>query len=118
MKVQVGCSGYNYKEFKGHFYPEGLTQSKWLQYYCEHYNTVEINASFCQFPTIKSLKVWYDKTPENFRFSLKANNHITHYKKFNGTQTLIKEFYDVAQGGLKDKLDCILFQLPPSLKYS
>ena len=118
MKVHVGCSGYNYREWKGFFYPEGLAQSKWLQYYCEHYNTVEINASFYRFPTNKSLKAWYDKTPDNFRFSLKANNQITHYKKFNGTQSLVKEFYDVAKDGLKDKLDCILFQLPPSVKYS
>jgi uncharacterized protein YecE (DUF72 family) len=118
MKVHVGCSGYNYKEWKGLFYPEGLAQSKWLQYYAEHYNTVEINASFYRFPTDKSLKGWYDKTPDNFRFSLKANNQITHYKKFNGTHALVKEFYAVAKAGLKDKLDCILFQLPPSLKYS
>ncbi|WP_018344655.1 DUF72 domain-containing protein [Cytophaga aurantiaca] len=118
MKVHVGCSGYNYKEWKGLFYPENLPQSKWLQYYAQYYNTVEINASFYRFPTDKSLKGWYDKTPENFRFSLKANNQITHYKKFKDTQTLIKEFYDVAASGLKDKLDCILFQLPPSVKYS
>lgn len=118
MKVHVGCSGYNYKEWKGMFYPENLPQSKWLQYYCQHYNTVEINASFYRFPTEKSLKSWYDKTPDDFRFSLKATNHITHYKKFNATQSLVNEFYKVAATGLKEKLDCILFQLPPGLKYS
>lgn len=118
MKVHIGCSGYNYKEWKGLFYPENLPQSKWLEYYCQHYKTVEINASFYRFPTLKSLKGWYDKTPADFRFSIKATNQITHYKKFNGTQALIKQFYDVAKAGLKDKLDCILFQLPPSLKYS
>src|SRR6188508_3042260 len=104
MKVHVGCSGYNYKEWKGLFYPENLPQSKWLQYYCQHYKTVEINASFYRFPTVKSLQGWYDKTPEDFRFSLKATNQITHYKKFNGTQSLINEFYSVAKAGLKDKL--------------
>jgi uncharacterized protein YecE (DUF72 family) len=118
MKVHIGCSGYNYKEWKDMFYPQGLPQSKWLQYYAEQYNTVEINASFYRFPTSKSLKTWYEKTPAHFRFSLKANNQITHYKKFNGTKTLVKDLYAVAAEGLRDKLDCILFQLPPSLKYS
>jgi len=118
MNVHIGCSGYNYREWKGMFYPENIPQSKWLEYYTEHYNTVEINASFYRFPSGKSLKIWYDKTPTNFRFSLKANNQITHFKKFNGTQELINEFYDVADKSLKDKLECILFQLPPSVKYS
>jgi len=118
MNVHIGCSGYNYREWKGMFYPENIPQSKWLEYYTEHYNTVEINASFYRFPSGKSLKSWYDKTPPNFRFSLKANNQITHFKKFNGTQELINEFYDVADKSLKDKLECILFQLPPSVKYS
>lgn len=58
------------------------------------------------------------KLPPIFVFSLKANNQITHYKKFNGTKTLVKDLYAVAAEGLRDKLDCILFQLPPSLKYS
>lgn len=118
METHIGCSGYNYREWKGMFYPEGLAQSKWLQYYCQHYTTVEINASFYRFPTGKSLKSWYDKTPAGFRFSLKGNNQITHYKKFKDTQVLINELYEVASAGLKDKLDCILFQLPPSVKYT
>ncbi len=61
---------------------------------------------------------WYDKTPQHFRFSLNANKVITHYKKFKDTQQLVTEFYTIARDGLKDKLDCILFQLPPSLAYT
>ena len=116
--VHIGCSGYNYREWKGLFYPEELPQSKWLEYYCRQYNTVEINASFYKVPTVKSLTTWYKKTPVNFRFSIKANKVITHYKKFVETQNLITDFYNIALEGLKDKLDCILFQLPPSLAYT
>lgn len=118
MKVHVGCSGYIYKEWKGLFYPLGLSQSKWLEYYALHYNAVEVNSSFYRLPTEKSLKSWYDKTPAHFHFSVKANNRITHYKKFNNTETLITEFYDLVAAGLKDKLESVLFQLPPSVKYS
>ncbi len=118
MDINIGCSGYNYKEWKGLFYPVVISQNKWLEYYALHYNTVEINASFYRFPTEKSLKNWYDKTPAHFRFSIKATNQITHYKKFNDTQSIINEFYDVIKTGLRDKLECVLFQLPPSLIYS
>ena len=116
--VHIGCSGYNYRESKGLFYPEGLPQSKWLEFYCQHYNTVEINASFYKPPTVKTLTTWYKKTPADFRFSIKANKVITHYKKFVETQELITDFYTTVSEGLKEKLDCILFQLPPSLAYT
>jgi len=118
MEAHVGCSGYNYRDWKDLFYPLGLSQSKWLEFYALYYNTVEINTSFYRVPTEKSLKSWYDKTPQHFHFSVKANNQITHYKKFIDTKSIIKQFYDVVATGLKDKLDCILFQLPPSFKYS
>lgn len=118
MKVHIGCSGYNYREWKGLFYPEDLPQSKWLDFYCQQYNTVEINASFYKMPTIKSLTTWYKKTPDNFLFSLKANREITHYKKFVQTQNLVTEFYNIALVGLKNKIACILFQFPPSFSYT
>lgn len=116
--LHIGCSGYNYREWKGLFYPEGLPQSKWLEFYCKQYNTVEINASFYKLPTVKTLTTWYKKTPENFRFSIKVNKVITHYKKFVETHDLVTDFYNIALEGLKEKLDCILFQLPPSLAYT
>ncbi|MBX9853337.1 MAG: DUF72 domain-containing protein [Cytophagaceae bacterium] len=117
MKSYVGCSGYNYREWKGKFYPADLPQSKWLEYYTRHYNTIEINASFYKMPTEKGLQKWYNGVPEDFKFSIKANKIITHYRRFKNTEEQIKIFYEAAEKGLRDKLSCVLFQFPPSFKY-
>jgi len=108
----LGCSGYYYNHWKGLFYPETLPKTKWLQYYTQHFNSVEINNTFYRFPTEKLLQDWYNKTPQNFKFTLKANRSITHTRKFHNTQDLTKRFYQLASL-LKGKLLCVLFQLPP-----
>jgi len=108
----LGCSGYYYNQWKSLFYPEKLPKTKWLQYYAQNFNTVEINNTFYRFPTEKLLQGWYDKTPSNFKFTVKANRSITHARKFHNTQDQTKRFYELASL-LKDKLLCVLFQLPP-----
>jgi len=118
MKENIGCSGYFYREWKGKFYPPTLSGSKWLEFYATHFNTIEINASFYKFPEAKSLRKWYNKTPNEFKFSIKAPQIITHYKKFIQAKDVINSFYTIAEKGLKEKLECILFQLPPDLAYS
>ena len=108
----LGCSGFYYNHWKGPFYPEKLAKAKWLQYYSEQFNTLEVNNTFYRFPTEKLLKDWYEKTPEKFRFTLKANRAITHTRKFHNTEKLLADFYKLAFL-LREKLLCVLFQLPP-----
>jgi uncharacterized protein YecE (DUF72 family) len=114
----IGCSGFAYKEWKEFFYPEGLPQSRWFQYYTEHFNTLELNVTFYRFPTLKSLQGWYNKAPEGFVFSAKVPRSITHYRKFEDTERMLNDFYGLLKEGLKEKMGCVLFQLPGSFKYS
>ena len=118
LKVYTGCSGFHYKEWKSVFYPEGLAQSKWFRFYCEHFNTLELNVTFYKFPTEKSLEKWFINSPPEFKFSVKAPKAITHFKKFNGCERMLGDFYGSIEAGLKQKLGCVLFQLPPQLVYS
>jgi len=118
IKWHIGCSGFSYKEWKEEFYPKGLAQSKWFGYYTAHFNTLELNVTFYRFPTLKSLQGWYDKAPDEFSFSAKVPRSITHYKKFVGTESMMEDFYAVLKEGLKEKLSCVLIQLPPSFSYS
>jgi uncharacterized protein YecE (DUF72 family) len=99
----------------GKFYPAGLKSGEWLAYYAKHFNTVEVNMSFYRFPFKNMLKGWYNRTPKNFRFTLKANRLITHVKRLKGTEKLLASFYALADL-LEEKLACILFQMPPSLR--
>ncbi|MFP4237224.1 MAG: DUF72 domain-containing protein, partial [Desulfonatronovibrio sp.] len=111
MRNYTGCSGYNYKNWQGKFYPRDLPRKKWLEYYAGKFDTVEINNSFYRLPEEKTLKSWYDQVPGNFRFTLKGSRYVTHLKKLNQTGEAVKKFYDRA-GLLKGKLGCILWQLP------
>jgi uncharacterized protein YecE (DUF72 family) len=118
MKWHIGCSGFHYKEWKGVFYPEKLAQRLWFEYYSSQFHTLELNVTFYRFPQISFLENWYNKSPDNFVFAVKAPRLITHYKQFNECDDLLADFYATCREGLKDKLGPILFQLTPQLKYS
>ena len=118
IQWHIGCSGFSYKEWKEEFYPKNLAQTKWFDYYTKHFDTLELNVTFYRFPTLKSLKAWYDKAPEGFSFSAKVPRPVTHFKKFEETERMINDFYSLLREGLKEKLACVLFQLPPTFTYS
>ncbi|MEO5593420.1 MAG: DUF72 domain-containing protein [Chitinophagaceae bacterium] len=115
---RIGCSGFHYKEWKNDFYPALLPQRLWFTHYAKYFNTLELNVSFYQFPKLASLQKWFADSPADFIFSLKMPRIITHYKKFNGTEQLLTDFYNVVQEGLGNKLGAVLFQMPPQFQYS
>ncbi|MFC0772342.1 DUF72 domain-containing protein [Terrimonas alba] len=118
MKWYIGCSGYHYKDWKEIFYPIGLPQRKWFEYYSSYFDTLELNVTFYRFPQLKFLENWYAVSPRDFRFSVKVPRLITHYKQFNDCDRLLTDFYETTMNGLKEKLGAVLFQLPPSFSYS
>ncbi len=117
-KVYIATSGFSYSSWKNSFYPEGLASSQWLSYYSTRFNTLEINSSFYRFPTVKGLKKMADSTPEDFLFSIKAQKIITHTRRMKNAKEKVLEFLKIVKEGLFEKLGCVLFQLPPSYKFS
>lgn len=114
--LYLGTSGFAYDQWKGVFYPEGVKVKERLTYYASVFPSVEINYTFRRFPSEKTLENWKDLTPEAFRFTLKANQKITHWMKLKGVGDEVKDF--VTRGKLLGpRLGCILFQCPPSLAY-
>ncbi|MGZ3873394.1 MAG: DUF72 domain-containing protein [Mucilaginibacter sp.] len=114
----IGCSGFHYKDWRGPFYPADLPQRKWFDYYCEHFNTLELNVTFYRFPQLAFLQNWYQQAPPDFRFAVKAPRAITHYKKFINAADFISSFYDTINQGLQEKLGPVLFQAPPNFIYN
>lgn len=114
----VGCSGFHYKHWKGVFYPEKLPQRRWFGFYQQHFRTLELNVTFYRFPQLSALESWYQQSPPDFRFSVKAPRLITHYKQFHDCAQLLADFYGTVQEGLREKLGPVLFQLPPRLTYA
>jgi uncharacterized protein YecE (DUF72 family) len=114
MKIRIGASGFSYKEWLGHFYPEKLAGSKMLSYYAERLPTVEINYTFRRMPKAPMFEGWAKRTPPDFRFALKASQRITHFQRLRGIKEPLNYFIGIA-GALGDRLGPVLFQLPPDL---
>lgn len=116
-RLHVGTSGYAYKEWCGTFYPEKLPQKKMLEYYSRHFETVEINYTFYRLPSAKTLAEWVPQTPENFKFTLKANQKITHILRLRKTEQLVDAFLKGAEPLLAaGRCGPILLQLPPNFR--
>jgi len=115
MQMLAGTSGYSYKEWLGHFYPESLPADAMLRYYAERFPTVEINNTFYRMPAEAMLARWSQEVPASFAFTLKAPRRITHEKRLREAESDVTEFLRRA-AALGDKLGMLLFQLPPFLR--
>ena len=115
MPLFVGTSGYSYKEWKGSFYPEKLPAKEMLAYYASRLPAVEINNTFYRLPQKSVLENWRDQVPESFRFSVKASQRITHFKRLNGVVDETNYLLETA-AALGGRLGPVLFQLPPNMK--
>lgn len=113
--VHIGTSGWHYKHWKGPFYPSDLPTTKWLQWYVDRFDTVEINNSFYRLPALTALELWCRQTPANFCFAVKASRYITHNRKLKDPQNAVDKFLSVIEK-LGRRLGPILFQLPPAWK--
>ena len=114
-RLFIGTSGYSYPHWQGVFYPEGLKQTKWLEYYAKFFNCVELNVTFYRLVQKKTFENWYKRTPKEFYFVAKGSKFITHIKKIKGIQEPLRLFVENVVG-LKEKLSAILWQFPPSFK--
>jgi len=116
--IYIGTSGFIYSRWRGKFYPEDLPKSKYLEYYVNYFNSLELNSTFYRFPKITTIRSWKYKLKKlnDFKLSLKAHRYITHTKKLDAPRKL-KEFLEVVSV-LGESLGAVLFQLPPSFKFN
>ena len=96
MRAWVGTSGYSYKEWKGHFYPEKIKPAEMLAFYSRKLETVEINNTFYRMPRKEMLKSWAGQVPENFSFVLKASRRITHQQRLKDSRESLSYLLDAA----------------------
>jgi len=114
-RYRIGCSGFLYDSWRGTFYPEELPHKKWLSFYVEKFNTLELNVTFYRLLKKEAFDRWYKETPQDFTFSLKGSRFITHVKKLKDVELPLSTFFNVT-APLMEKLDVVLWQLPPTLK--
>ncbi len=113
----LGTSGWAYPAWKPGFYPKEVPAKKFLEYYATRLNAVEVNYTFKQFPSEKTLTNWANSVPPNFRFAVKANQRITHFQKLRNAGDVTIAFLRALQPLFEaGRLGPILFQLPPNFK--
>ena len=111
-RCRIGTSGWAYANWREAFYPRGVRQGEWLAYYSRFFDTVEVNASFYRLPSETLITGWLARTPEGFRFAVKAWRAITHFRRLEDCADPLDRFLArIALFG--DRLGPILFQLPP-----
>jgi uncharacterized protein YecE (DUF72 family) len=112
VQVRVGCSGWQYKHWKGDFYPAGLPVSRWFEHYARTFDTVEINNTFYRLPDAATFDAWRAQAPSSFLYAVKASRFLTHMKKLKDPEDPLARFFDNASH-LGRRIGPILYQLPP-----
>lgn len=120
MILHIGCQGWNYEDWVSKpggdyvFFPEGTGQRDTLRLYSEILKSVEVDSTFYATPSEDSVRSWYSRSADDFRFSLKLPREITHDNRLGpGSYELLDEFCRRARV-LNEKLALVLVQLPPS----
>jgi uncharacterized protein YecE (DUF72 family) len=112
--IRIGCSGWQYRHWRGDFYPSDLPANRWLEYYASHFHTVEVNNSFYKLPNEGLLASWRSRVPPRFVFALKASRYLTHMKRLKDPADPLDRLFNRA-AELRSKLGAVLYQLPPQL---
>jgi len=114
--VLIGTSGYSYPDWKGPFYPAGLSDREMLPFYARRFPAVEINYTYYRMPSARTMAAIVAKAPE-LSFAVKLTGSITHEGKFSPRDA--DQFRDgVAPMVEAGVLGCLLAQFPWSFKYS
>jgi uncharacterized protein YecE (DUF72 family) len=111
-RAHVGCSGWQYKHWKGDFYPAELPTQRWYEHYARTFDTVEINNSFYRLPEKQTFVSWRLKAPVRFVYAVKASRYLTHMRKLKDPADPLALFFDRARA-LGPHLGPVLYQLPP-----
>jgi uncharacterized protein YecE (DUF72 family) len=114
--VRIGCSGWNYAHWRdGVFYPARCPPRRWLSFYAEGYDTVEVNSSFYRLPRRDAVARWAEQTPAGFVFAVKVSRYLTHVKRLREVDVhlplLLERIAPLAEAR---KLGPLLWQLPPT----
>ena len=111
-ELRIGCSGWQYRHWRGDFYPLELPAARWLTRYAQAFDTVELNNSFYRLPPAGAFRRWRESTPAGFLFAVKASRYLTHMKKLKDPEEPLGRFFEAARE-LGPKLGPVLYQLPP-----
>jgi uncharacterized protein YecE (DUF72 family) len=115
--IRTGMAGWVFPEWRrGQFYPEGLKQKEELAWASRHITAIEINATFYQNQKPESFRTWAEQTPEDFVFTVKGHQQVTHIKRLKDVDQPLELFFRSIEA-LGHRLGAVVWQLPGNLKF-
>jgi uncharacterized protein YecE (DUF72 family) len=114
QRVLIGCSGWNYADWRGPFYPErGCPTGRWLEFYARHFPTVEVNSTFYRLASRDAVARWLTQTPDDFVFCPKISRYITHIKRLTDLDQAVARYYERIEPLVESpKFGPVLWQFP------
>jgi uncharacterized protein YecE (DUF72 family) len=112
--LRIGTGGFLHDHWRGVFYPEGLEQDRWIEFYARHFDTLEVESSFYRLLPAATLDRWREQTPPGFMFSLRGSKVITCAKRLTGCAKDLADFRRMAMR-LGIKLGAVVWLLPPGM---
>ena len=116
--ILVGTSGWQYRDWRGTFYPPDVPQRRWLEYYASQFATVENNGTFYRLPPRETFAGWRERVGDDFVMTVKASRYLTHVRRLRDPAEPVRRLLDAA-AGLGDRhpwVGPVLLQLPPDLQ--
>lgn len=115
--IRIGTSGWVYAGWRGRFYPRGIPQRRWLEYYAQHFDTVELNATTYRLPKEPQIRTWCESVPKDFLYTIKLSRLITHRKSLPPrVDEFVENYMQRADCFERGKVAQILVQFPPFLE--
>lgn len=115
MPALVGTSGWQYRDWRGRFYPTSVPQRLWLEHHAARWQTVEVNNAFYRLPAREVFEAWAARTPSDYVITVKASRFLSHIKRLKDPAEPVARLMDRV-AGLGRKLGAVLLQLPPNLQ--
>jgi uncharacterized protein YecE (DUF72 family) len=116
--ARIGISGFDYKSWRGEFYPEGLPRREWLQYAADAFDSIELNGTFYSLKSPDVFRRWAAEVPRNFVFAVKGSRFITHNLKLKNAERALANFYASGVFALGSKTGPFLWQLPATYAFN
>ncbi len=106
-----------YRDWRGRFYPRDVPQRRWLEYYAQHFNTVELNATTYRLPKESQVQQWCAAVPRQFVYTVKLSRLITHRRALpQRVDEFIENYMQRTRCFTPKKVSQILVQFPPFLE--
>ena len=114
-RARIGCSGYQYRDWRGLVYPEKLPLKRWFSHYATLFDTVELNTTFYRLPTAEAVEAWAAAAPPEFEYAAKLGQFGSHRMKLRDAASWLPNHLDRILR-LGPSLGPTLVQLPPRWK--